>query len=172
MVRGIQCSVHPEVGLICIILFGHVGIFAFFYCISPHSAAEDVLKDASATFTHDELMPNTGVPKQTSKLFFQEYIPPLSRQILSFLQIPALSEETTALRKEPEGLKNLVREASAHPEPKRWPDQFHAQIFQNRSDHLALVDLWYDWPGGRNLNLIHSQLGSSLWDVEWTNGTR
>lgn len=45
-------------------------------------------------------------------------------------------------------------------------------MFQNRSGHLALVDLWYDFEGGRNLNLIRSQQGRTLFDVEWNNGTR
>ena len=42
---------------------------------------------------------------------------------------------------------------------------------QNRSGHLASVDLWYDWQRGFNLNLIQRQLGSTLWDLEWNNRT-
>ena len=29
----------------------------------------------------------------------------------------------------------------------------------------------YDWPGGRNLNLIKSEGGGTLWDIEYTNHT-
>lgn len=36
---------------------------------------------------------------------------------------------------------------------------------------LSVVDLWYDFPNGRNLNLIQLQLGSRIHDVEHTNGT-
>ncbi|GAQ82776.1 hypothetical protein KFL_001240075 [Klebsormidium nitens] len=57
------------------------------------------------------------------------------------------------------------------PPPPVWPDQFHAVCLQNRSGHLALTDLWYDFPGGRNANIIHRQLGSTTYDIEWTNGT-
>ena len=52
-----------------------------------------------------------------------------------------------------------------------WPEQFHAQLFQNRSGRLAMVDLYYDWPGGRNMNLIHDQQGRILFDVEYNNRT-
>lgn len=36
---------------------------------------------------------------------------------------------------------------------------------------LQKVDLWYDWPNGRNFNIIQNQLGKLLYDLEWTNGT-
>jgi len=49
---------------------------------------------------------------------------------------------------------------------------FLAVLFQNRTGRLALVDLWYDFEGGRNMNLIRSQQGRTLFDVEWNNGTR
>ncbi|KAF9606975.1 hypothetical protein IFM89_030394 [Coptis chinensis] len=39
------------------------------------------------------------------------------------------------------------------------------------SGHLQFNDLWYDWPKGRNVNLIQKQLGKLLYDVEWNNGT-
>jgi len=38
-------------------------------------------------------------------------------------------------------------------------------MFQNRTGKLALVDLYYEWGKGRNANLIHSQLGSTLYDI-------
>lgn len=59
----------------------------------------------------------------------------------------------------------------ASPEPTPWPERFHAVLFQNRTGKLALVDLWYDFPLGLNVNIIRSQLGRTLYDVEWTNGT-
>ncbi|XP_062190349.1 uncharacterized protein At4g14100-like [Phragmites australis] len=61
------------------------------------------------------------------------------------------------------------------PVPTPWPEQFHAVVFTNLTEsggRLQLIDLYYDWPGGRNLNLIRDQLsGDPLYDVEWTNGT-
>ncbi|GBG78530.1 hypothetical protein CBR_g27755 [Chara braunii] len=55
--------------------------------------------------------------------------------------------------------------------PPVWPPQFHAQLFQNFSGKLSIVDLYYDYTNGRNLNVIHHQLATSLYDLEWTNGT-
>jgi len=53
----------------------------------------------------------------------------------------------------------------------RWPLQFHASLLQNRSGRLATVDLWFDWPNGRNFNIIHDQQGGTTYDLEWNNGT-
>jgi hypothetical protein len=45
-------------------------------------------------------------------------------------------------------------------------------MLQNASGSLADVDLFYDWPGGRNLNIIASRVdGTVLWDNERTNGS-
>lgn len=54
-----------------------------------------------------------------------------------------------------------------------WPQQFHAVLFQNRSNILATVDLFYDYPNGRNLNIVRPQLGKGgvLWDLDWNNKT-
>jgi hypothetical protein len=52
------------------------------------------------------------------------------------------------------------------PEPPVWPETFHAVAVQNRNGSLALVDLYYEWKKGRNANLIHSQLGTTLHDIE------
>lgn len=41
---------------------------------------------------------------------------------------------------------------------------------QNRSGELADVDLYYDHPGGRNLNIIASE-DDVLWDNERNNGS-
>jgi hypothetical protein len=61
------------------------------------------------------------------------------------------------------------------PTPTPWPEQFHAVVFTNLTGsggRLQLIDLYYDWPRGRNLNLIRGQLsGDPTYDVEWTNGT-
>lgn len=54
----------------------------------------------------------------------------------------------------------------SHPEPPVWPETFHAVTIQNRTGRLALVDLYYEWGKGRNANLIHSQLGTTLYDIE------
>ncbi|KAK7318351.1 hypothetical protein RJT34_03050 [Clitoria ternatea] len=57
------------------------------------------------------------------------------------------------------------------PIPKDWPLQFHAVLFINRSGSLQKTDLWYDWPNGRNFNIIQHQLGDLKYDLEWDNGT-
>ncbi|CAM9261668.1 unnamed protein product [Heterosigma akashiwo] len=57
------------------------------------------------------------------------------------------------------------------PSPPVWAEQFHAVLFQKRGEELALVDLWYDFPNGRNLNIIQNQLGSTLFDNERQNGS-
>eukprot|EP00250_Pteridium_aquilinum_P015837 c22789_g1_i1 orf=267-971(-) len=62
--------------------------------------------------------------------------------------------------------------ASPSPSPSPWPLQFHALLFINSSaGSLQATDLWYDWPNGRNFNIIHNQLKNVLHDLEWTNGT-
>ncbi|XP_068667056.1 uncharacterized protein At4g14100-like [Aristolochia californica] len=57
------------------------------------------------------------------------------------------------------------------PIPAPWPHQFHSILFMNYSGSLQLIDLWYDWPNGRNFNIIQDQLGQLLYDLEWNNGT-
>ncbi|XP_059443092.1 uncharacterized protein At4g14100-like [Corylus avellana] len=57
------------------------------------------------------------------------------------------------------------------PTPAAWPHQFHSVVFMNNSGTLQVVDLWYDWPKGRNFNIIQNQLGKLIFDLEWDNGT-
>jgi len=57
------------------------------------------------------------------------------------------------------------------PIPSPWPEQFHSVLFINRSGDLQKTDLWYDWPKGRNFNIIQHQLGVLKYDLEWNNGT-
>ena len=52
------------------------------------------------------------------------------------------------------------------PRPPMWPETFHALAVQDRNGSLALVDLYYEWSKGRNANLIHKQLGTTLFDIE------
>jgi hypothetical protein len=60
-----------------------------------------------------------------------------------------------------------------------WPEQFHAVVITNhtaRGGRLQQIDIYYDWPCGRVLNIIRDQLDSGggeppLRDVQWTNGT-
>ena len=59
------------------------------------------------------------------------------------------------------------------PQTPVWPEQFHAVLFQNRTgSKLALVDFWYDWPAGRNFNIVHNQLGSTIYDLELNSGAQ
>ncbi|CAN0915931.1 Uncharacterized protein At4g14100 [Linum grandiflorum] len=63
---------------------------------------------------------------------------------------------------------------SSHPTPAPWPLQFHSVLFMNKSNGggLQMIDLWYDWPNGRNFNIIRDQLGEGVkYDAEWNNGT-
>ncbi|KAK3042467.1 hypothetical protein RJ639_000191 [Escallonia herrerae] len=64
-----------------------------------------------------------------------------------------------------------IASKSTDPSPTTWPLQFHSILFMNNSGKLQKVDLWYDWPNGRNFNIIQNQLGKLLYDLEWTNGT-
>ncbi|KAM5568397.1 uncharacterized protein ABKV19_016116 [Rosa sericea] len=57
------------------------------------------------------------------------------------------------------------------PTPTPWPHQFHSVLVMNYTGTLEIIDLWYDWPNGRNFNIIQHQLGSILYDLEWNNGT-
>jgi hypothetical protein len=62
--------------------------------------------------------------------------------------------------------------STAEPVPAAWPEQFHSVLFMNRSGSLQKLDLWYDWPNGRNFNIIQDQLNDVVdYDLEWTNGT-
>ncbi|KAL0425195.1 UNVERIFIED_CONTAM: hypothetical protein Sradi_1054300 [Sesamum radiatum] len=62
--------------------------------------------------------------------------------------------------------------AATDPVPTPWPLQFHSILFMNNTKGLLqVVDLWYDWPNGRNFNIIQNQLGKKLYDLEWDNGT-
>lgn len=61
---------------------------------------------------------------------------------------------------------------SSDPTPQPWPLQFHSRQIMNDSEGvLQLADLWYDWPNGRNFNIIQNQLGALTYDLEWDNGT-
>ncbi|XP_028775390.1 uncharacterized protein At4g14100-like [Neltuma alba] len=70
-------------------------------------------------------------------------------------------------------LMSCPASSTSTPTPTPWPEQFHALLYMNLSDaRLQLTDLWYDWPKGRNVNIIRRQLvGHILYDVEWDNGT-
>ncbi|KAJ0234390.1 hypothetical protein HA466_0274240 [Hirschfeldia incana] len=65
----------------------------------------------------------------------------------------------------------IATSADEQPVPAQWPDQFHALLFMNYSGDLSMIDLWYDWPNGRNFNIIQEQLGGITYDLEWNNGT-
>lgn len=61
---------------------------------------------------------------------------------------------------------------TGEPIPAEWPHQFHALLFMNSSGTLQKLDLWYDWPNGRNFNIIQEQLNDVVkYDLEWNNGT-
>ena len=60
-----------------------------------------------------------------------------------------------------------------------WPEQYHAVVITNqtaRGGRLQQIDIYYDWPRGRGLNVIRDQLDSGggeppLRNVQWTNRT-
>ena len=68
-------------------------------------------------------------------------------------------------------LSPIMELVAGEPVPAAWPHQFHSVLFINRSRSLQKVDLWYDWPNGRNFNIIQHQLGVLTYDLEWNNGT-
>ncbi|KAL0538316.1 hypothetical protein IC582_027331 [Cucumis melo] len=57
------------------------------------------------------------------------------------------------------------------PVPTPWPLQFHSILLMNYSGILQIINLWYDWPNGRNFNIMQHQLGHVVYDLEWNNGT-
>jgi len=72
--------------------------------------------------------------------------------------------------------------AAAEPPPASamapWPEQYHAVVLTNltaRGGRLQVIDIYYDWPRGRDLNLVRLQLPDAgeppLRNVEWANGT-
>ncbi|KAI3997799.1 hypothetical protein MKX01_007686 [Papaver californicum] len=60
---------------------------------------------------------------------------------------------------------------STNPTPTPWPPQFHSIMIMNNSGTHQIINLWYDYPNGRNFNIIQKQLGELLYDLEWNNGT-
>ncbi|KAI3997802.1 hypothetical protein MKX01_007689 [Papaver californicum] len=44
-------------------------------------------------------------------------------------------------------------------------------MIYNTSGTLQINSLWYDYPEGRNFNIIRRQLGKHVYDLEWNNGT-
>ncbi|KAH7653717.1 hypothetical protein IHE45_19G097800 [Dioscorea alata] len=71
-------------------------------------------------------------------------------------------------------ISSILSPSFSSPTPSPWPLQFHAILFMNYTGALSLIDLWYDWPNGRNFNIIQDQLltiGSPFYDLEWNNGT-
>ena len=58
-----------------------------------------------------------------------------------------------------------------NPTPTPWPLQFHSILVMRYNGENQIIDLWYDWPKGRNFNIIQHQLGNVLYDLEWNNGT-
>lgn len=72
---------------------------------------------------------------------------------------------------------NAAGAGAPPPVPTPWPEQFHAVVFTNLTEsggRLQLIDLYYDWPRGRDLNIVRDQLSGERrwsWNVEWSNGT-
>ncbi|KAI3882008.1 hypothetical protein MKX03_014577 [Papaver bracteatum] len=69
-------------------------------------------------------------------------------------------------------LTNSSISESTDPTPTPWPPQFHSIMIYNTSGTNQIFDLWYDYPNGRNFNIIQNQLGELLYDLEWNNGTK
>jgi hypothetical protein len=99
--------------------------------------------------------------------------PPILLSLLLPLLVVAADAVTPTLK--PPSILVVAGDDDAAPVPTPWPEQFHAVMFTNLTEsggQLQVIDLYYDWPRGRNLNLIRNQLsGDPKYDVEWTNGT-
>ena len=85
------------------------------------------------------------------------------------LLVASLSSSTAAAAAVPAA---AATPASLALEPPVWPETLTATLLQNLTERLALTELFYEFPKGRNLNLIRSQLGAhgTVWDVEHDNG--
>ncbi|CAL1392113.1 unnamed protein product [Linum trigynum] len=92
--------------------------------------------------------------------------PSTSREFPSLSFVPLLILIITSTAAEPRSAT-----AAEDPTPTPWPLQFHSVLFMNKSGILQMIDLWYDWPNGRNFNIIRDQLGKLTYDAEWNNGT-
>ncbi|GJN10020.1 hypothetical protein PR202_ga28079 [Eleusine coracana subsp. coracana] len=70
---------------------------------------------------------------------------------------------------------NVAAGVGPRPVPMPWPEQFHAVLLTNFSasgGRLELIDVYYDWPRGRSLNVVRGQLsGEPVYNVEWVNGS-
>lgn len=64
-----------------------------------------------------------------------------------------------------------LKSDSTNPIPSPWPHQFHATTIMNYTGGLRKVDIWYDWPNKKYLHINQYQLGKTLYDIEWDNGT-
>ncbi|KAL9246213.1 hypothetical protein vseg_019777 [Gypsophila vaccaria] len=91
--------------------------------------------------------------------------PTMSLFFFSFLSMLLATESSDVT-----SMKEQLKE---DPKPTVWPEQFHSVLVMNntKTKVLQVVDLWYDWPNKRNLNLIQNQLGKKLYDVEYDNHT-
>ncbi|KAJ4957205.1 hypothetical protein NE237_013988 [Protea cynaroides] len=78
--------------------------------------------------------------------------------VLSVRSIPTDSDSVSTTKQE-------------SPTPTPWPEQFHSILSMSYNGSFEIIDLWYDWPKGRNFNIIQKQLGKLLYDLEWNNGT-
>ncbi|KAL5791611.1 hypothetical protein ACOSP7_000205 [Xanthoceras sorbifolium] len=90
---------------------------------------------------------------------------PMSMSLFTIL-LPFLYLQTCSIAS-----KSTDPSPSPSPSPSPWPLQFHSVLFMNNSGTLQKLDLWYDWPNGRNFNIIQNQLGTLKYDLEWNNGT-
>lgn len=66
---------------------------------------------------------------------------------------------------------DVLQSKPTDPIPATWPLQFHSALVIETNGSFQKTDLWYDWPNGRNFNIIQKQLGELLYDLEWDNGT-
>ncbi|KAF8762357.1 hypothetical protein HU200_009536 [Digitaria exilis] len=73
----------------------------------------------------------------------------------------------------PEAAPAAAASGDSTPTPTPWPPQFHATLVMDYHGNMSLADLWYDWPGGRNLHVIRYQIADDApyYDNEWNNGT-
>ncbi|CAM9189528.1 unnamed protein product [Scytosiphon promiscuus] len=64
--------------------------------------------------------------------------------------------------------------ADEPPIPPVWPERFHATMTQENHEDYGIVDLWYDFAAGYNLNIVQTQSGEAkgpLFDNERSNGS-
>ncbi|KAI3926075.1 hypothetical protein MKW98_028211 [Papaver atlanticum] len=67
-------------------------------------------------------------------------------------------------------LSNSCVSESTDPTPTPWPPQFHSITIMNNSGTHQIINLWYDYPNGRNFNIIQKKFDVGILTPDWLDG--